>query len=140
VPVRAVLDELLRVGAVLHRDDGCVELRQRAFVPRTSAVQKLGILGTDVGELIETIDHNIEHGTAQPRYQRKVMHVGIPVDVLPAFREMSAAESQALLERLDSWLTARDIEHVSDPEESRDISTAQVGVGIYYFEQLSETQ
>ena len=135
VPARAVLDELQRVGAVQTLADGRVALRQRAFVPQESMVQKLGILGTDVGELIETITHNIEHGATDARYQRKVMHVGIPIDALPAFREMSARQSQALLEGLDAWLTEHDIEHL--PETGLPVGdTARVGVGIHYFEQL----
>lgn len=139
VPARAVLDELQRVGAVQVLADGRVALRQRAFVPRESMVQKLGILGTDVGELIETITHNIEHGATDARYQRKVMHVGIPIDALPAFREMSARQSQALLEGLDAWLTEHDIEHLPDSGLPPG-DTARVGVGIHYFEQLGNTQ
>ena len=139
VPVRAVLDELQRVGAVQMLVDGRVGLRQRAFVPHESMVQKLGILGTDVGELIATITHNIEHGATDARYQRKVMHVGIPIDALPAFREMSARQSQKLLEGLDAWLTEHDIEHL--PESGLPVGdTARVGVGIHYFEQMSDAQ
>jgi hypothetical protein len=139
VPARAVLDELRRVGAVQSLADGRIALCQRAFVPHDGMVQKLGILGTDVSELIETISHNIEHGSTDARYQRKVMHVGIPIDSLPAFREMSARQSQALLEGLDAWLTEHDIEHLPatglPPGD-----TARVGVGIHYFEQLSDKQ
>jgi hypothetical protein len=139
VPARAVLDELQRVGAVQTLVDGRIGLRQRAFVPNDSIVQKLGIMGTDVGELIETITHNIEHGSTDARYQRKVMHVGIPIEALPAFREMSAKQSQALLEGLDAWLTEHDIEHL--PESGLPPGdTARVGVGIHYFEQLSNAQ
>ena len=137
MPVRAVLDELERVGAVRQRGDGRIELVQRAFVPQHSVIHKLGILGTDVAELAETIDHNIQHGATEPRYQRKVMHVGIPVDALPAFREMSAEQAQALLDRLDAWLAVRDVKH-ADPPPRADTPTARVGLGIYYYEQLSE--
>lgn len=139
VPARAVLDELQRVGAVQVLPDGRVALRQRAFVPHDSMVQKLGIMGTDVGELIETITHNIEHGATDARYQRKVMHVGIPVEALPAFREMSARQSQALLEGLDAWLTEHDIEHLP-PSGLPAGDTSRVGVGIHYFEQLTTPQ
>ena len=139
VPARAVLDELKRVGAVAVLADGRIALRQRAFVPNDSVVQKLGILGTDVGELIATISHNIEHGATDARYQRKVMHVGIPIEALPAFREMSARQSQALLEGLDAWLTEHDIEHL--PASGLPAGdTARVGVGIHYFEQLTNVQ
>ena len=139
VPARAVLDELQRVGAVQTLADGRIGPRERAYVPHDSMVRKLAIMGTDVGELIETISHNIEHDAADARYQRKVMHVGIPVEALPAFRAMSARQSQALLEGLDAWLSEHDIEHLPatglPPGD-----TARVGVGIHYFEQLINVQ
>lgn len=135
MPVRAMLDELLRLGAVEQREDGRIELRQQGFVPQRSAVQKLGILGTDAAELISTIAHNVEHGEAEPRYQRKVMHRGIPLDVLPEFRAASAAQAQALLERFDAWLAVRDLHHLPPGRDPATTPTARVGVGIYYFEQ-----
>jgi hypothetical protein len=90
-----------------------------------------------VAQLIDTISHNIEHGASDPRFQRKVMHVGIPLDALPAFREMSARESQALLERLDVWLSARDVKHPARGGGGRH-PTARVGLGIFYFEQRGD--
>jgi hypothetical protein len=137
MPVRAVLDELLRLGAVQLGEDGRVELLQRAYVPRQSEIGKIGILGNDTSELAQTILHNIEHGHADPRYQRKVMHVGIPVDVLPEFRRLSAAQSQALLEAFDGWLQAHDVKHRPATVQAKPTPTARVGVGIYYFEDLS---
>jgi len=129
MPARAVLDELIRVGAVAQHEDGMLELLTHAYIPQRSPADKIGILGSDVADLISTIDHNLEHGATDPRYQRKVMYQSIPVADLPAFRKLSAAQSQALLERLDRWLA----EHDTDirPGEAR----ARVGVGIHYFEE-----
>lgn len=131
MPARAVLDELVRVGAVRQREDGSYELIARAYVPQRSASDKLSILGADVADLIATIDHNMEHGADDPRFQRKVMYHAIPVTALPAFRKLSSAQAQALLERLDRWLLAHDTDIPADgsgPERAR------VGVGIHYFE------
>jgi len=135
MPVRAVLDELVRVGAVERRTDGQLKLAARGFVPRHSAVDKLGILGRDVADLIATIDHNLQHGESDPRFQRKVMYSAIPRPALPAFRKLSARQAQALLERLDRWLGQHDPAEV--PEDA--VRThARVGVGIYYFEEPVE--
>jgi hypothetical protein len=132
MPVRAVLDELMRVGAVQRRADGRLELVERAYVPRDSTVEKLRILGADVADLIDTIDHNLQYGATDPRFQRKVLYHSIPADALPAFRKLSAAQSQALLEKLDRWLAAHDIDN---PSEQANAPRARVGVGIYHFEQ-----
>ena len=132
MPARAVLDELLRVGAVRQHEDGRIEPKARAYVPQQSAVDKLAILGADVADLIDTIDHNLEPGSADPRFQRKVMYHRVDVDALPAFRKLSATQAQALLEKLDRWLA----EHTTDPNtDETGHERARVGLGIYYFEE-----
>ena len=133
VPVRAVLDELLRVGAVRRGDDGRLQLVTRAYVPQRSPVDKIAILGNDVADLIDTIDHNIEHGDTDARFQRKVMHRQVPVSALPEFRKLSAAQAQMLLEKLDRWLSERS----GSDAPSR---VSRVGMGIYYFEEHLDPQ
>ena len=135
MPVRAVLDELLRVGAVQRMADGRIELRTRAYVPAQGDDEKLHILGNDVADLVATIDHNLQHAGSDARFQRKVMYRGIAPQALPAFRRLSAAQAQALLERLDRWLAAQ-LE--SQPHADPGSAHARVGLGIYYFEQTLE--
>jgi len=134
VPSRAVLDELARLGSVRVRDDGRVALVQRAFVPNENMVAKISFLATDVADLVETITYNIEQADPQAaRYQRRVMHHGIPPEALPAFRALSGKQAQKVLEGLDAWLAEHDLSGV--PEEDWG-ATARVGVGIYYFEEI----
>ncbi len=135
VPVRAVLDELIRVGAVQRGDDLRLQLVARAYVPQRGAVEKLGILGTDVADLIATIAHNIEHGATDPRFQRKVMYHHVPVAALPAFRDLSATHAQRLLERLDHCLAEQDTAPRGDPAQIAKSAQARVGMGIFYFEE-----
>ena len=134
VPARAVLDELVRVGAVGLRGDGRIELLERAYVPSQSAVEKLRILGNDVADLIDTIDHNLLHGATDPRFQRKVMYRSIPAAVLPAFRKLGAKQSQVLLEKLDRWLAAHDVDN---PPDQPDLPRTRVGLGLYHFEEAA---
>ena len=136
VPWRAVLDELERVGSVEMGPKGSVRLIQRAFVPSASLHSKLAILGSDVGELIETIAFNLDPGSEPARFQRKVMYTGIPQRNVVAFRKWSADESQALLEKFDKWLSEHDLGELPEadwPEHS----PAKVGVGVYYYEEAS---
>lgn len=135
MPARAVLDELLRVGAVEQADDGRLRLVTHAFVPQRSLDDKIGILGRDVADLIATIDHNLEHGATDPRFQRKVMYQSIAVSDLPAFRKASATDAQALLEKLDRWLAAHDNDA---PPGQPPPARARVGLGIHYFEERLE--
>ena len=132
VPPRAVLDELLRVGAVRRHDDGRIEPLTRAYVPANSVADKLAILGADVADLITTIEHNIDHGKTEPRFQRKVMYHRIAASQLPALRRLTSLQAQALLERMDRWLLEHD---TGVPEDGPEPHAARVGLGIYYFEE-----
>ncbi|MEO7338934.1 MAG: DUF6502 family protein [Caldimonas sp.] len=135
MPARAVLDELVRVGAVKRLDDGRLQLVTHGYVPQHSEVDKLGILGSDVADLIDTIDHNLQFGATDPRFQRKVMYHSIPASALPAFRQLSGRQAQGLLEKLDRWLADHDR---VDSSAVRETALARVGVSIYYFEERLE--
>ncbi len=132
VPARAVLDELLRVEAVEQLADGTIRLLARAYVPRSSELDKLEILGTDVADLITTINHNLQHGGTDPFFQRKVMYDNLPAEALPEFRSLSGTQAQALLERLDQWLVEQDRD--TNPQVSG-TGRVRAGIGIYYFEE-----
>lgn len=107
MPARAVLDELERVGAARRTEDGEVEYVRPMFIGRRGAADKLELLGTDVADLITTIDHNVQHGDTDPRFQRKVMYRDMPPEVVPEFRMLVAAHGMAVLQQLDVWLAAR---------------------------------
>lgn len=132
VPARAVLDELLRVGAVERLGDGRIRLLSRAYIPSTSDVDKLDILGADVADLIATIDHNLQRSGSDPRFQRKVMYDNLPIEVMDEFRALSARHSQELIELLDAWLARHDRD--TNPA-ARGTGRMRAGVGIFSFEE-----
>ena len=136
IPSRAILDELLRVGVVERVDDNSVRLKTRAYVPESGDADKLNILGTDVSDLVSTIDHNLQHGAADPFFQRKVMYDNVPVEALQEFRRLSGAQSQALLEKLDKWLS----QHDRDTSGTGGTGQIRTGIGIYYFEEDMASQ
>ncbi len=132
IPVMAVLDELLRVGAVRRLRDGRIGLLARGFIPVKGPSHKLSILGRDTADLIETIDHNLYKTPTRPRFQRKVMYDNVPAEAAREFRVLAAAQGQEFLELLDRWLSQRD----------RDVNPAmrgggrvRLGVGVYHFEE-----
>jgi hypothetical protein len=132
MPARAILDELIRIGAAERLEDGKIRLLARAYVPESSKADKLHILGTDVGLLISTVDHNLKPDSIGPLFQRKVAYDNLPDEILPAFRKLSAKRAQNLLESLDRWLTQHD----------RDVTPTvkghgrnRAGLGVYYFEE-----
>jgi hypothetical protein len=132
VPARAILDELIRVRAVEQLEDDRVRLLARAYIPESSEADKLNILGTDVGYLIDTIDHNLRSDTSGPFFQRKVAYDNLPEEVLPRFRELTGEKAQALLESLDRWLAKHDRDVTPSVKGS---GRNRAGIGIYYFEE-----
>ncbi len=136
IPVRAVLDELLRVGAVKQLQDGRICLVSRGYIPQKSSAEKLYVLGSDTADLIATIDHNVYVKPTKPRFQRKVMYDNVPVEAAKEFRTLAAAEGQELLEKLDRWLAHRDRD--MNPA-SKGTGRVRVGLGIYHFEEQEQT-
>jgi hypothetical protein len=132
VPARAVLDELLQAGAVERTDEDRLRLVTRAYVPRGDSREKLAILGTDVSDLISTIDHNITQPPEQAFFQRKVAYDGLVAECLPALREKAGRRGQALLETLDRVMSANDRE--ANPSVSG-TGRHRAVLGIYYFEE-----
>ena len=135
VPARAMLDELLRVGAVARDADGGIRLLSRVYIPHASNADKLQILGSDVADLIRTIDHNLQHGSAAPLFQRKAMYDNVPLEALPRLRALGAKHAQRLIEQADAWLSAQDRDVTPDVQGT---GRARAGIGIFYFEETLE--
>lgn len=96
IPVRAVLDELLRVGAVKRLQDGRIGLPARGFISQKGLTHKVTILGSDTADLVETIEHNLYKSPTRPRFQRKVMYDNVPAEAAKEFRVLAAAHGQEL--------------------------------------------
>ncbi|MBS0155320.1 MAG: hypothetical protein JSS38_12040 [Nitrospira sp.] len=137
IPVRAVLDELLRVGAVKQLKDGRICLVSRGYIPLKGSAEKLQVLGADTADLISTIDHNMYRKPTQPRFQRKVMYDNVSIDAAKEFRTLAAAEGQELLEKLDRWLAHRDRD--TNPA-SQGSGRVRVGLGIFQFEEHNSSE
>jgi hypothetical protein len=133
IPVRAVLDELVRTNSASVLEDGSVRLRTRAYLPSGGDIlMKLNILGTDTGHLITTIAHNLEAKKSEAFFQRKVLYDNLPLEALAPFRRLTAKQAQALLERLDVKLSQQDRDN---HPEIKGTGRYAAGVGIYYFEE-----
>jgi hypothetical protein len=135
IPPRAIADELARVGAIEILPDGHVRLLTRAYVPRGDQAEKVAILGTDVADLIRTIDHNLTCAPGEAYFQRRVSYDNIPQELLPQLMKSLSRKAQSCLESLDRVLAAADRDRSPRVKGSGRMRT---GVGIYYFEERSE--
>ncbi len=132
VPHRAILDELLRVGAVRRDEEERLHLVERGYMPRKGEAETLQILGTDVRGLIATIRHNLDAGDDERFFQRKVYYDNLQADCLPDLRDLTATQGQELLELMDRWMAERDLD--ANPDAAGP-GGKRAGLGIYYFEE-----
>ena len=132
MPVRAILDELVHVGAIQELKDGRICLRSRGYIPQKCDAEKFAILGTDTAHLFATIDYNLYQAPSKPRFQRKLMYDNIPQEAAKEFQILAAAQGQELLETLDRWLSHRDRD--VNPS-SKGTGRVRVGLGVYQFEE-----
>jgi len=132
MPVRAMMDELERVGVLEKIGSDHVSLLRHAYIPEGDEIEKLAILGEDVPLLISTIDNNINNENNELRFQRKVCYDNLPIESLDDFQKMVNKDGQHLLEKFNEWL----IQHDRDGElDTKGTGRMKAGVGIYYFQQ-----
>lgn len=137
---RAMLDELLRVGAVVETDHNWLKVLRREYVPEMLAPDFIERVGRGVHNFIHTVEKNMEKvGPGKGRFERTVRpDKGMRIEHLPLFDEYVRRKSQALLEDIDNWLN-----NLEQPHEDEDGQIVQTGVGIYHFvidEDIEEKQ
>lgn len=137
MPVRAMLEELLRVKAVEELPEGSLQVRSRSYVPLQIDPSSMEFMGLALRDLAETLDHNLNaktKGSLTPQglFERRVWTTtGIPKARVAEFDTLVRVHGQALLERLDNWLTRYQV----SPEDAAraDKKNVKTGVGIYLF-------
>jgi hypothetical protein len=131
IPPRAVLDELLRLGAVKMSPRGDVRLTTPAFVPTQGVEEKLAMLGSDAAELIEVIAHNIDRPSAEAFLQRKVFYDNLGADALPEVRGRVRALGSDFAQAVNHVLASYDRDR--NPSAPAGARTRAV-VAVYYFD------
>jgi hypothetical protein len=137
LPPRAVLDELAQAGVVSMDAERRVSLRTRSYVPSQDETQIMNILGTDVGDLAETISFNLNAPPGGSRFQMKVSYNNLPIESLDAFHRLASDRGHELLVEFDQWLRQRDRDTNPAAEGT---GKMRAGVGIYYFESAPEDE
>ena len=127
---RSVLDELVRVGAVLEIDGGWYRVLRRDYIPEAQGVHHFERVGGVISNFINTVDFNMtKSAPGKGRFERMVVaDDGIRVEDLPKFDAMLRDRCQAMLEEIDNWLTK-----LPKPDASRGDEVVKTGLGIYHY-------
>jgi len=129
ITARAILDELIRVGAVTKLESGDVKLNHFGFIPDKSEPAKIEVLSAHTANHLSTAVHNLVDEAGDPRFERQVTYNDMPKSVVEEFKKYSHDKSLDLLRDFDRWLANK--KKTIDPKS--DEETSQVGVGVYFF-------
>jgi hypothetical protein len=128
---RAMLDELLHVGAVERQATGAFKVLMRAYIPESFHPDALQRFGEVVRDFINTVEFNIGKRPGLGRFERIVIaDEGLREDLMAAFDTLLRAKGQTLLVELDNWLSAQG---VSATAKNRNAKRIRTGVGVYHF-------
>jgi len=127
---RAMLDELLRVGAVVETEHNWFKAIRREYVPNLLAPNFLERVGTGVHNFATTIETNMQkEGPGKGLFERYVWRPGgIRQSDLPAFNEYIRERGQGLLDEIDNWLS-----NLEAPDDGEPKETVNTGLGIYHY-------
>jgi hypothetical protein len=136
MPARAMLEELLRVGAVQKTEDSLLHVQTRSYIPSPLNVDSIARIGITLHDLASTLDFNLNpNRQAKPRFERRVTSDdGIAKADIDAFHALVREKGQQLLESLDNWLAARQQQPDSPPTRGNETRT-RIGVGVYLFQE-----
>ena len=130
---RAILDELLRIGAVEVLGDK-LQLLSEGYIPKTEE-EKINVMAKCARDLLNTIDFNLTHPSYEARFQRQIKYVDLSKETIKEFREYSKERSIELMMELNLWLA----EHKRNQHPNNTSETlGEVGFGLYYFEEDNE--
>lgn len=130
-PPRAVLDELIRVGAVEKGKDGLLDLRRPNYVPRADegSTEYMDILGHAAGGLVDTIDYNTRPDCEETRLQGLAFNGRIPRSKVDEISRHIKARGREFVFEMDDYLYSQAVAE----DESTSVTLEEAGVGIYFF-------
>lgn len=127
---RSVLDELIRVGAVIEIDGGWFRVMRRDYIPEAQGLHNFERIGNLIGNFVNTVDFNMtKSAPGKGRFERLVVaDDGIRQQDLPKFDALIRERCQALLEEIDNWLTK-----LPKADSSKGDTVVKTGLGIYHY-------
>jgi hypothetical protein len=129
LPVRALLDELIRTDSVTLLPNGDVILQQQGRIVATDVEAKVALLGSEPAELFSTIARNIEQ-PERPWLQRKVVYDNVGAEALAALEAEARRLGEEFIRRANVLLATYDRDrNAGAPGGAR----TRVVLGAYYF-------
>lgn len=127
---RAMLDELIRVGAVEQASSGAFKVLVRVYIPRDFHPDAMQRFGEVVRDFVNTYEFNMDKRPGMGRFERIMFaDEGLREELMPAFDALLRAKGHKFLLELHNWIAAQDNAGVSRKGKRR----IKTGVGVYHF-------
>jgi hypothetical protein len=131
VSARAVLDELLRLGAVEVLPEGQVALVDQAFVPQKSPAEQLDFLAASVADHLSAAVHNVNPKRARPAMlDQSAFSQQLSVEQVAALHQHARQLWAGVLQKFLSAATLAEQRSQNATDHSH-----RVRFGVYFYEQ-----
>lgn len=132
VPPRAVLDELLRIGAIRRLEDEKLRLVSYGYVPSGDELERIRIMSEEISDYLGSVEHNISHPPDQSFLQLAARCDNLPQEVLEELRNLGTEKGRALLQDYVQHLARYDRDQHDDVFGT---GRHKVTLGVYYYEE-----
>ena len=127
---RAMLDELIRVGAIEQTSTGAFKVLVRVYIPRDFHPDALQRFGEVVRDFVNTYEFNMDKRPGMGRFERIVFaDDGLREDLMPAFDALLRTKGHKFLVELHNWISAQENTDVLKKGRRR----IKTGVGLYHY-------
>jgi hypothetical protein len=129
VSAQDVLEELVRLKAVIWSGDTHVRVISRAFIPvEEMSPAQIEFFGNALTRLAGTLQFNLDAKNSEKRLERSVIaNRGLPKEVVPVFQKHARDKVSELLIELDNWISP----YAGHVEPDGQIE--RVGVAVFQF-------
>jgi hypothetical protein len=127
---RAMLDELIRVGAVEQTSSGNFKVLVRVYIPRDFHPDAMHRFGEVVRDFVNTYEFNMDKRPGMGRFER-IMFAddGLREELMPAFDALLRAKGHKFLVELHNWISAQENANAVRKGKRR----IKTGVGVYHW-------
>ncbi len=133
MPARAMLEEVLRVGAVEELPGPFYKVLSRSYIPLKVDPSIMEFMGEALRDLAETLDYNLNPDTKNPLLERRVWTpTGIDLTKASSFDETVRDHGEQFIDRIENWFDRNQLDE-SEASKMPPEEIAKVGVGIYMF-------
>jgi hypothetical protein len=132
VPHKAVLDELMRIKAVVLSAEGQVRLVSYGYVPSTDDLQQMAVMSEEISDFLKCIEHNTTHAVEDSFLQLSARCDNLPAEIMNDIKNLGTDSGTKLLQEFVSFMSSYDRDQNDKVFGS---GRHKAVLGVYYFQQ-----